>query len=700
MKKKLIILNQITLIAVLFQILGGSISVVAETFVESENILYEEQDKEINSIEEEVFLDVEDSLIHEELDILDEIENDSTSIDLYEDSTINIDSERGDLDQINEIDTSHGESSEGTIIASGIFGTSNWRIFDDGLLIIGTGTLGPTGSGSSITPWYPSRTQITRVEFEQDVIANSNSTSLFQNLVNVEEFIGLEHLDTSNVTSMQSMFDGMTRLAELNLSSFDTSEVTTMEKMFHRMISLTNLDISNFDTSKVENMHGMFEDVRNISKLVLNNFDTSNVVNMSRMFRHTNNLVEVDLSSFITTNVTQMIFMFNQANSLTSLNISNFNTSNVTRMDGMFERTNSLIELDISNFDTSSVTNMSNMFGNMHSLVNLDISSFDTRNVTNMSMMFTHVRSLEELDLSSFDTGYVTNMTYMFGNMQRIIKLNISSFDTKNVLNMSSMFTNTTSLVELDISNFDTNSVTNMSGMFHYSTSLEELDLSNFDTRNVTTMMSMFNNARGLKKLDISSFNTMNANTNIGSMFNSAVNLQTLILGSEFRFTTDNGLLPQITRPGYTGRWIGENTGLTFESSTDFMTHFAGDADTFIWEEIRNIEVTLPVSMLFNSNREDTTLLESSEYTIVNRSTHPVNVSVTSLKEEQNIEEIDVLKINEVQLIENGQNSLSGEDLLTTIPVNEKEFVSYSGQASIVHGEVNPSFTLSLKFSF
>ena len=67
----------------------------------------------------------------------------------------------------------------------------------------------------------------------------------------------VSHLDTSNFTSMDSMFRNCYLLTELDVSHFDTSKVTSMSYMFKGCSSLTSLNVSGFDTSKVTNMSAM-----------------------------------------------------------------------------------------------------------------------------------------------------------------------------------------------------------------------------------------------------------------------------------------------------------------------------------------------------------------------------------------------------------------------------------------------------------
>ena len=116
--------------------------------------------------------------------------------------------------------------------------------------------------------------------------------------------------NTSNVTSMYTMFHTCSSLTSLDVSGFDTSKVINMESMFDSCMSLTSLDVSGFDTSKVTNMNGMFSNCSSIASLDLSNFNTSNVTNMRNMFYGCSNLAELDLSGWNMSKVTDMGNMF------------------------------------------------------------------------------------------------------------------------------------------------------------------------------------------------------------------------------------------------------------------------------------------------------------------------------------------------------------------------------------------------------
>ena len=198
---------------------------------------------------------------------------------------------------------------------------------------------------------------------EGGVKANPDSSKLFNYFINVTE-IDLSNLDTSNVTTMQSMFYKCKSLTSLDLSGFNTSNVTDMLGMFAEMSSITSLDLSSFNTRNVTTMRAMFQACINLTSLDLSSFETSNVTNMNYMFVGMSSIISLDLSNFDTRNVTDMQVMFALMSSITSLDLSSFETSNVTNMKNMFYETNALQTIKLNKATFKSLTNNEGMFTN------------------------------------------------------------------------------------------------------------------------------------------------------------------------------------------------------------------------------------------------------------------------------------------------------------------------------------------------
>ena len=99
--------------------------------------------------------------------------------------------------------------------------------------------------------------------------------------------VNLSELDTSETTTMESMFDSCgTSLKEFNFNEVNTGKVTNMSFMFENCYGVTTLDLSSFDTSNVTNMKSMFYYCTDLTSLDLSSFDFSKVSDSSSMFEN------------------------------------------------------------------------------------------------------------------------------------------------------------------------------------------------------------------------------------------------------------------------------------------------------------------------------------------------------------------------------------------------------------------------------
>ena len=133
-----------------------------------------------------------------------------------------------------------------------------------------------------------------------DIYANSNSTSWFESLTSLYS-INFDNYNTTNVTSMASMFYNASSLTNLDLSSFDTTNVTSMTYMFYGASGLTNLDLSSFDTTNVASMYQIFCYASSLTSLDLSSFNTASVTTMYRMFYNATKLSTIYVGSNWTT---------------------------------------------------------------------------------------------------------------------------------------------------------------------------------------------------------------------------------------------------------------------------------------------------------------------------------------------------------------------------------------------------------------
>lgn len=150
---------------------------------------------------------------------------------------------------------------------------------------------------------------------------NPDSYSLFFGFSSATSIV-LDIFDTSNVTTMDSMFSMCKKLTSLDLSSFDTSNMTTMHSMFYMCLALISIDLSSFDTSNVTTMYNMFNWCQSLASIDLSNFDTSNVTDMTTMFENCRSLTSLDLTSFDTSKVKSTFRMFQLCSKLKNIFVS------------------------------------------------------------------------------------------------------------------------------------------------------------------------------------------------------------------------------------------------------------------------------------------------------------------------------------------------------------------------------------------
>lgn len=222
-----------------------------------------------------------------------------------------------------------------------------------------------TSKVTSMGNMFDSCWQLTSLDLSS--FDTSNVTSMREMFRNCSGLTSLDltHFDISNVTAVTEsnnancgMFSGMFSLSELKLpQNFITSKITLLRSMFENCRSLISLDLSDWDTSNVTSMEYMFNGCY-VTSLDLSGWDTSKVTNMNRMFYNCSGLTELDLSSFDTSKVTSMGSMFSGCTSLISLILNDFDTSNITstNISDMFMKCSGLTEIHWNNFGNGSYT--------------------------------------------------------------------------------------------------------------------------------------------------------------------------------------------------------------------------------------------------------------------------------------------------------------------------------------------------------
>ena len=136
---------------------------------------------------------------------------------------------------------------------------------------------------------------------------------------------------------------------------------------FYNYAGTEPLVYKNLDTSNVTTMNSMFSNCRNVTSLpIAEHLDTSSVTDMSNMFSYCDKLTSLNLTNFNTSNVTNTANMFNYCQKLTSLDISSFDFTNVTTYTNMFYQVPTDCEILVKDetaktWITSKFTNLTNV---------------------------------------------------------------------------------------------------------------------------------------------------------------------------------------------------------------------------------------------------------------------------------------------------------------------------------------------------
>ncbi|MBQ3631562.1 MAG: BspA family leucine-rich repeat surface protein [Prevotella sp.] len=392
----------------------------------------------------------------------------------------------------------------------------------------------------------------------------------FESMGNLTTITGMkENLNTSEVTTMRSMFYQCFSLTSADVSNFDTHNVKDMSSMFFQCYLLLSLDVSGFDTQNVTNMYGMFLGCKKLTFLDLSNFDTSNVTNISYMFQDCFQLETIYASDkWTTANAGTGYGVFDNCYSLVggagttfdghtlstyahidggpddpgyltmkypSYTVYNNGTLTFYFDDKRSQRTGMTYDLNSGSNSPGWITD--GTYDNVTSVV-FDASFRNARPMTT-NLWFYHMTSLTSIKgmKDNLNTCEVTNMAQMFHNATKLTTIDLSGFNTRKVETMYNMFAGCSDLKSADLSSFNTANMTNMGGLFNGCGSLTSVDLHTFSTGNVTNMWAMFYNCMNLTEIDLGSFDTRNVQRT-NSMFEQCSELTAIYVGDKWNTET------------------------------------------------------------------------------------------------------------------------------------------------------------------
>lgn len=463
----------------------------------------------------------------------------------------------------------------------------------------------------------------------------------FDNFTQLDSIIGLNNINTSEVTDMSFLFFSCTKLSYLDWDPTDAKAVKDMSYMFQGCQWLFDLDLSHLTTSNQLNSTScMFYGCSSLQTLRLSDkFNTEGVTSMSNMFRDCHSLVLFPVEIFEVDNVTFMDGMFQNCYNLGVLDLYNWHPSELKFAESMFENCYDLTTVDLSYFDMTNIVSASDMFRGCMSLKYI-ICKYDWSGIAGLSTsdnMFLNCASLvggagtpyneghvnyswARLDKGEGNEGYFCeDMPLLYGVVSDEGKTLTLYYDgkmvendgiyywdsdlfiieniTKVVLDPSvkdarptstkTWFYTWSKLEEIEhLDYLNTSAVTDMSFMFSRCYRLKAIDVSHFRTTNVTKMEEMFENC-SVEALALSSFDTHNV-TDMSGMFYGCSNLTDLSL---YNFNTGN-----VTDMGFLFAGCSSLKNLDVSQfdthSATSMQYMFSDCESLTTLDVRNFDMS------------------------------------------------------------------------------------------------------------
>lgn len=376
--------------------------------------------------------------------------------------------------------------------------------------------------------------------------ANEDASWMFSDTSDIDFFNsctainGLEILDTSNTTNMQSMFYRCNGLTSVDVSTFDTSNVVNMSYMFavetNGTAALTSITFgNNFVKSTVTDISFMLYGCRNLIALNIDDWDVSNVVDMRSFAKYCDNLTTFGAN-----------------------NLANWNLGNVVYMDEAFRNLLVMKTLAVENWDVSKVKSMYALFcANAKMFPNgLDLRNWDVGSCKYLDFVFWGCTAMKTLNCENWNVGNVETFDH-FAARSKLTSFNHSGWNVgRNCKNLNALF-HSYQGTEIDIRGWDTSNVEVFCQMFDGCSKLLRVHgLNELDTSNGRDFTQMFWSTTQLEEMDLSKFDTRHAvddyllghNGTIGDglsgIFAGGVhkNLKKLVLSNKFSFYGDGSL--------------------------------------------------------------------------------------------------------------------------------------------------------------
>lgn len=175
---------------------------------------------------------------------------------------------------------------------------------------------------------------IKRVIFA-DKYKATNLAQEFRDMTGLEEIIGLENLDTSNLTSLWYTFYRCYSLKTLNIGILDLSNLNNMYATFDDCPVINHLDFGDNTLNKVTTAEFAFWGCLELDDLKMDNVTFSNIKSLSGIFDRCPKLYNFSTSRWNGQNVTNLTYAFMDCNTRV-IDLSNINVASNTGVNYAF----------------------------------------------------------------------------------------------------------------------------------------------------------------------------------------------------------------------------------------------------------------------------------------------------------------------------------------------------------------------------
>lgn len=196
----------------------------------------------------------------------------------------------------------------------------------------------------------------------KNYLSNNDTEDYYEIIIGDKYDIGLKTAGLENIKNATQLFINLQNVRTLYIEGDFKPE--TMVQTFEGVSNLTTLNFDNFDTSNCTSMEGTFSGLTTFNNWnFLNSLDTSKVKNMSNLFAYSSTLTE--MPTFSMASVEDASYMFEQTG--ISKIKPNILGNNIKTAEGMFSLCTNLDLADISDYTTifghnNNLTNVSHLF--------------------------------------------------------------------------------------------------------------------------------------------------------------------------------------------------------------------------------------------------------------------------------------------------------------------------------------------------